>query len=177
MKAGRPKIKDEFSHIDCRFARSRARLKERRKAQWRAAYAKNPEPNILRVAKWQKANPEKVKTINARTHRKQYLTNPNYKISCTQRSRIWAALRKGKKQDHSEVLVGGVDNLRRHIEGLLPLGWDWTNYGKVWDIDHIRPLASFDLTKIEEQKAAFHYSNTQPLSKIDNQRKGARWKG
>ena len=47
----------------------------------------------------------------------------------------------------------------------------WENYGTLWDIDHIKPCASFDLSLEEEQKKCFHYSNTQPLYKIDNQRK------
>ena len=51
------------------------------------------------------------------------------------------------------------------------------NYGKLWVIDHIRPIASFDLTDPGQQKEAFHYTNCQPLGKEENATKGNFWKG
>ena len=47
----------------------------------------------------------------------------------------------------------------------------WDNYGSYWDIDHIIPCASFNLDNLEEQKKCFIFTNTRPLSKIENQRK------
>lgn len=47
----------------------------------------------------------------------------------------------------------------------------WDNYGE-WEIDHIIPCDSFDLTKEEEQKRCFHFSNLQPLWWRDNRTKG-----
>ena len=45
----------------------------------------------------------------------------------------------------------------------------WENYGrKGWHIDHIRPLASFDLTDVEQRRIAFHHTNLQPLWASDN---------
>lgn len=51
----------------------------------------------------------------------------------------------------------------------------WDNYGKgsdKWNIDHIRPLASFDLTDPIKFKQAVHYTNLQPLWQKDNLKKG-----
>ena len=52
------------------------------------------------------------------------------------------------------------------------MSWDNRNQ---WHVDHIKPLCAFDLTDPEEQAAAFHYSNLQPLWALDNMRKGGRW--
>ena len=41
-------------------------------------------------------------------------------------------------------------------------------------IDHIKPLASFDLTIPEQLKRAAHWSNLQPLSAADNWDKGTK---
>ena len=51
------------------------------------------------------------------------------------------------------------------------------NYGKVWHVDHIRPLASFDLTKESEQYKAFNYTNCQPMKASENISKGSLYNG
>ncbi len=50
----------------------------------------------------------------------------------------------------------------------------WSNYG-TWHLDHIVPCVAFDLSQLEEQKKAFHYSNLQPLWAIDNFIKGGKY--
>lgn len=45
---------------------------------------------------------------------------------------------------------------------------------RLWHIDHIKPLASFDLTDAQQVAAAFAPSNHQWLLAVENQKKGAR---
>jgi desulfoferrodoxin (superoxide reductase-like protein) len=55
------------------------------------------------------------------------------------------------------------------LEKQFKLGMNWDNYGRSgWHIDHIKPCASFDLTKKEEQLKCFHYTNLQPLWAREN---------
>jgi hypothetical protein len=41
----------------------------------------------------------------------------------------------------------------------------WANHGEVWEIDHIMPLAAFNLTDPNHLKQASHYTNLRPLWK------------
>ena len=104
---------------------------------------------------------------------KKYLdTNPQFKIIHNTRVRINKALKHNYKKSSSKELLGcDLDFYKQYLENQFKKDMSWENYGVLWDIDHIKPCASFDLSLEEEQKKCFHYSNTQPLYKIDNQRK------
>lgn len=67
--------------------------------------------------------------------------------------------------------------LRAHIESLWSQAMTWSNYGTLWELDHKRPCASFDLSQPDEQHACFHYSNLQPMLKRDNRIKSSHWNG
>ena len=48
----------------------------------------------------------------------------------------------------------------------------WQNHTVTgWHIDHIMPCSNFDLSKPEQQKECFHYTNLQPLWYDENIRK------
>jgi len=81
------------------------------------------------------------------------------------RNRIWKALTKAKtkKEGSSVEYLGCTYNyFRDYIESLFLNGMNWENRN-LWDIDHIIPICSFDLTKEEELYKCFHHSNMRPL--------------
>ena len=93
------------------------------------------------------------------------------------RSRILAAIKhaKTKKADKSVKLLGcGLDEARLHISKQFQPGMSWENHG-AWHIDHIKPIALFDLSNSAEQLECFNYRNLQPLWAKDNLSKGARF--
>ena len=98
----------------------------------------------------------------------------NFRISDSLRHRIWKAL-KGicKSKKTLELLGCSVAELKQHLEKKFTEGMSFDNYGK-WHIDHIRPCAKFDLSKGEEQKKCFHYTNLQPLWAEENLKKGVK---
>jgi hypothetical protein len=69
-----------------------------------------------------------------------------------------------------------VTNLafKLHIEQQFVDGMTWDNWGE-WHLDHIRPLASFNLVDRDQFLTACHYSNYQPLWATDNLIKGAQF--
>jgi hypothetical protein len=79
------------------------------------------------------------------------------------------------KKDKTEELIGcSYSFLRGHVEKQFRDGMTWDDPSS-FHIDHIRPICSFDLTDPEQLKAAFHWSNVQPLTPEENLRKGHSW--
>ena len=66
-----------------------------------------------------------------------------------------------------------VQELMIYLASGFSDGMTWGNYGTLWHIDHVKPLASFDLASGEQVRTACHYTNLQPLLVEDNLRKGA----
>jgi hypothetical protein len=108
--------------------------------------------------------------------RHKYETDPVYKIQRICRKRLTYALQKIKanKTAHTKELIGcDWKFLKEHIESKFQRGMTWHNHGTFgWHVDHIVPIAAFDLTKAKEQKRCFHFTNLQPLWAADNLQKG-----
>ena len=110
---------------------------------------------------------------------KRYATDPQYKISIIMRSRFKKCLNgcKGKKTTSVLKLLGcTLDEFKKYIEYKWKPGMSWENYNhKIWHLDHIKPLACFDMTKEEDQRQAWHWTNFQPLWASENMSKGAKY--
>lgn len=126
---------------------------------------------------WNLANQTSKKRVYEKTNRKKTYANPNVKLAMAIRSRISGAILKGFKKCKSLELLGcEIVDARVHIEMQFEVGMSWDNHGE-WHIDHIRPCASFDLTKEEEQKVCFHYTNLRPLWAKENLSKSSYYDG
>jgi hypothetical protein len=146
---------------------------------------KNRERENARCKQWYQDNKEKVnnyareyrKTEAYRKYRRElrqrkHDTNINFRIIEVLRSRVYSVL-VGKSKSASTLKLLGCDVtfLRLYLEARFTRGMNWGNFGK-WHVDHIIPLAEFDLIKPEQQRQAFNYSNLQPLWGKDNLSKG-----
>jgi len=101
-------------------------------------------------------------------------TDVNFKIRHYLSTRIYQGLKGFNKSKRTIELLGcSLEFLKKHLEKQFTKGMSWSNYGK-WHIDHIKPCASFNMSKPEEQLKCFHYTNLQPLWAKDNLIKGAR---
>jgi hypothetical protein len=99
------------------------------------------------------------------------------RLSCIVRNQLTNALRGRERYGSLFELMGcTLDDLKSHLEKQFDFGMSWSNFGRGrgrWGIDHIKPLAAHDLTIIDEQKKAFHFSNLCPLWHDENSRKGS----
>ncbi len=152
--------------------------------------AKDPEKWKKISKEWVKANPDKIRENCRKSFQKRkkkirvYLNNrrktdPVWAVSCRLRERLCYLLRKRKipKASKSYALIGcDAATVKRHLEGIFTEGMTWEVFHTgVIHIDHIKPLAKFDLTTEEGQRSAFHYTNLQPLWAADNWAKSDKW--
>jgi hypothetical protein len=90
-------------------------------------------------------------------------------------SRFERAMKTGTNSTVVTRMAGtSFAGVRAHLESLFRLGMTWDNHGYgpgFWNIDHIKPLASFGLSDPEQARQAFHYTNLQPLWHEDNMKK------
>jgi hypothetical protein len=115
-------------------------------------------------SQWAKRNPEKAKASRRRANAKP--VNRIKRTMC-KRIRELCGCIKGKSQ-----LIGCTSAfLKEHLQSQFKDGMNWDNYGSVWHVDHIKPLASFDLFNLEHRKQANNWSNLRPMFAKENQAK------
>lgn len=95
------------------------------------------------------------------------------------RTRFEKAMKmRGESSIILEMTGAPLSTVRQHLEARFSAGMCWSNHGwgsGKWNIDHIRPLASFDRSDPEWVRQAFHFTNLQPLWHEDNARKRAKF--
>lgn len=131
--------------------------------------------NKTKIAKtnseWYIENKDIVKA-KIKEREKQYIKNNlNYLIAKRLRTRLNCAIKNNQKTGSAITDLGcSVKELIIYLESKFQPGMTWNNYGK-WHIDHIKPLANYDLTDSIILKELCNYKNLQPLWAIDNLRK------
>jgi len=91
-------------------------------------------------------------------------------ISNALRNRFRQALKKNHKTGHAVRDLGcSIIEFKSYLESKFQEGMSWNNYGlHGWHIDHVKPLALFDLSDKKQVLEACHYTNLQPLWAKDN---------
>lgn len=90
-----------------------------------------------------------------------------FRLLTNLRNRVYKAVLR--KAGRTLALTGcSPSELVIHLEKQFVPGMNWENYGKLWEIDHIRPCETFDLRDPEQQKVCFHFSNLRPLDRYTN---------
>jgi hypothetical protein len=129
-----------------RFKEYREKNKENIKESKKAYYSK-PENKLHRNAKDKERKKEDI----------------SFRLMANIRTRIHNVL-KSNKCDKTDKLLGCTKiQLIEWLSQQFSDDMSWNNYAKLWQIDHVIPLAFFDLTDLSQQKLAFNWSNLRPL--------------
>lgn len=150
-KCKKEKPETEF-HLAKNYGKLRSSCIECNKALRKIHYEKNREKIIKQTSQY-KVNRMKV--------------DPTFKFIRRQRNRIYSAfISRGLKKTNRTLKYLGCtkEHLQKWITFQLSLQTSMTlaNYGKFWHIDHVKPCASFDLSKEEEIAECFNWKNLRP---------------
>ena len=156
-----------------------------------------PKPKVVKPPKQPKVklSPEQVKANRKVQKRRYRLNNPekaaaeraryvskakqnsHYRIARNIRKRLKEFLGSGTKIGSFSGMVGCTKEfLLQHLEAQFEAGMNWDNYGE-WHIDHVKPMAAFDLTDKASRSQVNHYSNLRPMWKAENEEKSSFWNG
>lgn len=175
--------------------------KKARKAEIDArSYRKRREAILAGQAEYRRLNPEKVRerhkarvrktpywdslSDESKKKRKEYsrqwklrarALHPTKAIAHSLSICCCRAIKIGRASKRIERILGGpIEKVRAHLESLFQEGMSWSNHGVTgWHIDHVIPIAAFDLSQEENVLKCFNYTNTQPLWANHNMVKNA----
>ena len=129
------------------------------------------------LARWYQKNKKQIQIRKYKRLKEDHI----FRLKELVRSRIQSGLRhhvKGTKKSMKSIMYLGCSyqDYMVYLEKKFNKGMNWSNMGGKygWQIDHIKPLAKFDLSKKKDQLNAFNYKNTQPMWIKDNLSKGGR---
>ena len=72
-----------------------------------------------------------------------------------------------KQSSTKDILGIDIETYRKWIEYQMTPKMNWNNI----EIDHVKAICLFDVSKDKELREAFNWKNTQPLLKHDHQKK------
>tara|TARA_Y100000389_G_scaffold32225_2_gene27390 strand:- start:1381 stop:2160 length:780 start_codon:yes stop_codon:yes gene_type:complete len=142
--------------------------RDRNNTRMRAAHhARGPEVNRAAGALHRERHRD---DINA-AHKQKYENDPVYRAGFIMRSRMrWAIERvRADKADRSEELLGCTTR-----QFAAHLGVQCTGDFEGMEVDHIWPIAAYNMQLPEEQHRAFNFQNTRLVTVEENRQKGYR---
>lgn len=176
--------------------------REALRAKNRAQYYKHKEKRLAKVREYAQANRDKVldgkrryyieKKPRFQEYRKRNRDrlnklrlkyyyrdkqDPCFKLARAMRQTMRRIVDRGGNKCAKTVHYLGCSwaEARAHIESKFEPGMTWENHGTAWHIDHIIPLAAFNLSLPQDAAMATRWDNLRPLWKTDNLAKGAKW--
>src|SRR5208282_207774 len=128
----------------------------------------NPEKRAKIVKNWRNKNKDHVRAYD----REQLKINLEKRLRVALRTRLNNAIKRNTKSGSAVRDLGcSIEFFISYIENKFVKGMSWNNWGKVWQLDHIKPLCDFDLEDREDCLIVLHCTNFQPLSIEDHKNK------
>jgi len=110
-----------------------------------------------------------LRTLAKKENQKRHNRKPKNRLCQNIKTGIRKSLRTGKPGLWESYVGYTLGEFREHLQSQFEPGMSWGNYGR-WHIDHIRPIASFDFDRYDDEdfKRCWSLSNLRPLWARDN---------
>jgi hypothetical protein len=167
------KYNDNKDQILERHKKYNATKKEERSIYQKEYRSKNKEELYEKRKKYVSENSEKLNKYRRKRYKERIKDDLHFKLSRIHRNILKRVLRFKKYETTSELLGYTSIELKENLESKFKEGMSWDNYGE-WEIDHIRPVSSFDLEKTPPSVVS-SLDNLQPLWEIENITKGNKY--
>lgn len=130
---------------------------------------------------WWENRSEEQKQVKAEYNRKwknkRYASNVGYKLRCIVSTAVRRSLLNEKDDSIRNILGYTIQELKEHLEAQFEDWMNWDNLGltakelkQTWQIDHIRPVNTFNITDIycKDFKQCWALENLRPLDSYIN---------
>lgn len=167
-----PKRKIQIGNVckECVTSKSKAEYQQRRQQQLeyrKVYYAKNKEEILAKT----KTNEYKQDRNAKKKVRRQ--NDIQFRICDSLKVRIHEVLKEYKDTSSNYLLGCTKAHIKTWLEYQHNDKVNWQNYAEHWHIDHVIPLAFFDMTVKAEQLICFSWMNLRPLDKGYNMSKSS----
>lgn len=113
-------------------------------------------------------NPQVKRTVEyMKEYNKKKYSSAENKIKYSIRKSLLTYV-KDKKNRSIEYMGCDINFFKLWIESNFDKNMNWENHGSYWHFDHIKPCASFDLTKDSDIYKCYNWSNYRPFQKTEN---------
>lgn len=119
----------------------------------------------LRNKEFRDANKDKIKEKRRIRVKNRYYADPYYKALHLAKTLFYKIVTRKNVKSAKDLIGCSSQEVRDFISSKLKPEMTWDNYGKIWEIDHIKPFTSFNILDPDQKKQCFHYTNLQPLFK------------
>lgn len=132
-----------------------------------------------KAAIWAKANRPRINAYMRSYQKNRILIDAQYRLLRNLRNRHYKIFEKAVnggvvKKSSLELLGCTALEWKIHLQSQFEPGMCWENYGygrDKWNVDHIIPLSTLNLSNPLQYAKAFHFTNTAPLWQPLNQKK------
>lgn len=120
---------------------------------------------------WYQNNKNRANEAKRIRKAERYHDDANYRLVCLLRFRIWKSLKSQKTIKSNttlEILGCSIDYFKRWLEFQFSDEMSWDNQGTYWELDHVIPCSSFDLSREDCLRSCFNWKNIRPCEKKEN---------
>lgn len=160
---------------------NRERILEEMRVRNAEYYATHKKQILSSVKNYVSENKEWRRAYATNWNKNKRETDPVFAMQCVMRKFVARVVerikRKTTERERTKDILGyTAQEFMAHIEPMFKTGMTWSNHGE-WHVDHIRPLASFDLFDPDQRMMANSLHNLQPLWAAKNLKKSDTWDG